>query len=129
MTDGEVLHLFGQAGGEVVVDRFLHKETTGTGAALPVEAVNHENSGVERPLEVGIVKHDDRVFTAKLKVNPLQCGRALSLNHRSGGRLADKGDGLDLRVFGQRLARALPPPMNGVEHPWWKASLHRNLRK
>ena len=72
VSDGHAAHLLGETVGEVVVDGLLHQDPTRTGATLAVQAVDHEDDGVERPFEVGIVEDDHRILAAQLEVHPLQ---------------------------------------------------------
>ena len=67
----------GRACRKAIVDRALHQGARRRGAALTVEGVDHEEHGIERPVEVGVVEDDDGVLAAELEVHPLQCRRAL----------------------------------------------------
>ena len=96
-----------EPGGELVVDAGLHQEAAGTGAALAVEAVDHEHHGVEGAVEVGVVEHDHRILAAQLEVQPLEGGRRLGLDQRSGGRLAHEGHRRNGGMLGQGAARAV----------------------
>src|SRR3954447_4987473 len=55
---------------ELIVNRGLHEKPARRGAALAIEAVDHENHGIESAIEVRVVEHDDRILAAKLEVIP-----------------------------------------------------------
>ena len=129
VTDRDVTHLLGEALDELVIDRILHEHTTRTGAALAVEAVDHEDDGVQCSVAIGVVEDDHRVLAAELEVHPLQRRRALCLDHRTGRRLADECDRLDQRVLGERRAGGLAHSVHDVEHPRRQTRLERDLRQ
>ena len=89
----------------------LHEQPARRGAALAVEAVDHEDHGIERAVEIGVVEHDHRVLAAELEVHPLQRRRrparmiALPVC-----RLADEPDRLDRRDV---RSAPCPPPRRG----------------
>ena len=70
---------------EVVVADRAH-QTRGGGAALPAGPEGGPHNGVEREVEIGILRHHDRVLTAELEAHPLQvfAAQVLISMHRVG---------------------------------------------
>jgi hypothetical protein len=112
---------------ELALDGFVHEQAARRRAALAVQAVDHEHDGVERPLQVRVVEHDDGVLAAELEVQALQRRRGLRHDRAARGRLADERDGADARVLGGGLARRLAEAVHRVQHAGRQARRGRNL--
>ena len=112
VTDRDVTHLLGEALDELVIDRILHEHRSLV--QRRVEAVDHEDDGVQCSVAIGVVEDDHRVLAAEFSA-PFQRRRAL-LDHRTGRRLADECDRLDQRVLGERRAGGLAHSVHDIEH-------------
>ena len=65
---------------KLFLDRVLNEKARTRCAALPVQAVDHEYNCIERPIKIGVVKNNDRVFAAQFKVHSFQGGGTLRNN-------------------------------------------------
>src|SRR4029453_1398037 len=81
--------------GKSLVDRLLHQRPAGRRAALAVQAVDHEQRRVERPLEISIVEDHYGVFASKLQMDALQSRGTLSNDVTPRNGVTDETDGLD----------------------------------
>jgi hypothetical protein len=107
---------FDQPGVKFIGDALLHQQPAGGGAAFAVQRIDHEDHGIQRAVQVGILEHDHRVLAAQFEMHPLQRVGALLHDHAAGAAFADKGNRLDRRMFGQRAARALSHTVHQVQH-------------
>ena len=73
--------------------------------AFAVDGIDHEDHRIQSTFQIRIFKDDDGIFAAQFEMRPLQRICALFGNHRTGAALPNKCDGLDVRVFCERLAR------------------------
>ncbi len=129
MADLQPFRLVGKDGGEIIMHRRLDEDTARRGAALAIQRIDHEGSGIGGALEVGIGKDHHRVLAAKFEMHALQRVRPLLHDQLAGGALADKGDGLDHRMFGQGAAGFLAKPVHEVPDAGWQAGLGRDLHQ
>ena len=77
MADPQLADARLQGCDETLLNAALNQGAAAGGAALAVEAVDHEHDGIERALEVGVVEDDHRVLAAELEMQPLQRRRRL----------------------------------------------------
>ena len=120
MSDGDSFHSLLQLRRKLGVDRPLHKGTARRGTSLAIKTVDHEQYGIERTVEIGIVEHDYGVLAAKLEMHALEGRRALRHDVTASDRLTHEGDGLDGGVFGQCLSGGFAQTMNKVDDTFGK---------
>src|SRR3954469_22035957 len=53
-------------------DALLNQQPARRGTALAVQRVDHEHDRIQRPVEIGVVEHDDGILAAELEMNALQ---------------------------------------------------------
>ncbi len=87
--------------------RILHQETRRRGAALAIDRIDHEDHCIERAVQIGIVKDDDRILASQFKVIAFERVRTLPGDQAPGPAFADECDGLDQRVFDKAPCRPL----------------------
>ena len=129
MTDLQALCLVGEDRGEIIMDRRLDEDAAGRGATLAIQRIDHEGGGIGGALKVGIGKDHHRVLATKFEMHTLQRVRPLLHDQLSGGALADKGDGLDHRMFSQGAPGFLAKPVHEIPDAGRQAGLGRNLHQ
>ena len=127
MADPDISHPRCEFRNEGVVDAALDEQPARRSAALAVQRVDHEDCGIQRPVEVGVVEHDHRVLAAQFEMHPLQGRRALGHDFRAGCRLADESDRLDRVVLGQRNAGILAEAVHQVVRAFGQAGFLADL--
>src|SRR3990172_3282141 len=98
-------------------------------AALSVEAVDHEDHGVEGAIEVGVLEDDDWVLPTELEVDALQGRRPLGHDAPSGDGFSYEGDGPDGGMLRQSFPGDFAKSMNGVPYAVGKTRRLARLRQ
>ena len=127
VADADVLDPRLEPGQEIVGDGGVQQQPRGRGAAFAVERVDHEDRGIERAVEIGIVKDHHRVLAAEFEMHPFERVGPLFHDHRAGFGFADKGDGLDFRMLGKGAARVFAKAVDEVPDTRRQARLFRDL--
>ena len=78
VADLERLHPCGELLDELLRDAFLHQQAAGRGAALAVQRVDHEDDGIERAVELGVVEHDHGVLAAEFEMHAFRASSRLA---------------------------------------------------
>ena len=123
MADLDIVDPRDQLGLEFLANRILDQQTRRRCATLAIDRVDHKDRRIQGPIQISVIKHNDRVLATKFKVVALVCVCALFRDQAACAALPNKRDGLDLGMFTQRLTRAFAKAVNGVQHPRWQACL------
>jgi hypothetical protein len=71
VADPNPVDPLGKSGLKLVGDGFLHQKPARGCAAFAIERVDHEDRGIERAVEIGVIEDNDRVLAAQFEMNAL----------------------------------------------------------
>ena len=84
MADLQACDPRGEAFDEGIVDGALQEQTARGGAALPIQAVDHEHNGIQGALQIRVLEHEHGVLAAELQMHALQSRGALTHDEAAG---------------------------------------------
>ena len=129
VTHPQCLHPLRQCADKTIPDATLDQQATAGGAALAVEAVDHEHHRIQGALEIRVVKHQHRVLATEFEVHPLQGSRPLAHDMGAGIALPHQGHRLDRGMLGEGFAGHLAKAVDRIPHPRGNAGLAAYLRQ
>ncbi len=110
---------------KIRVNRPLHQDARSGGAALPIVGEDHEQCGIQRTRDIGVVEHHEGALAAQLHRELLQARRlddAVADDSRTG-----EGDRAHVGVPAQRLARLRTIAVDDIEHAGGDSRLQGEL--
>ena len=125
IADADAARALGEPGREIRIDRSLHQDARTGGAALTVVREDHEEGGIQRAGQIGVLEHYEGALAPELHAELLE-SRALDDAIAGHGR-AGKGDRTHVRVLAQGLTRALPVAVDDIQDAGGNPGFERQL--
>ena len=127
MTDPDLLHTGGQRINKLVMNRGLNKQPARRGTAFAVQAEDHKDHRIQRPVQVSIIEHDDRVLAAEFEVHPFEGRSALSHDVPPGFGTANKSYRVDTGMFCQGASSDFAHTVDQIQYACRQTGLIRDL--